>query len=438
MNAPMPKRLAYGWLLLLALVIVSCGGPGSTTVTPTFTATLPNGQVKVGSVSPAITNVAQQVLQNIRQHGWNPAAQTHGQTTGGLFINWKMDNPSMTNNVRVGSSGTTTTDHDPQVDLLYLNALVLYQKSHPDDHSQDSEVQRALTLVLADFQKYNLPKGWIYFYLLRDGLLLNNSDLLNEARTVASNYYQNWYDPREGAVYNRAHTPGDYNVEHTLNCGAALIDAGLRWKQPTWVQAGQSTIDHTISVALDPQYHLFYASMTVPGNGPDQVQNYQAKPSTEGNAVEALVNAYNLTHRQNYLDVAGQVLQSMFGASGLWDQTNGGLYFALDMSKNKLSKDYKETRGQTLSLIGLYHYNETLAHLGQQQQLTDKEQQLITLLTNNFYQPTYHGYFYRMTPTFQVYVSRPGTGIGVEDYFTTEAMGTALDALQQTEFAQMY
>ena len=40
-----------------------------------------------------------------------------------------------------------------------------------------------------------------------------------------------------------------------------------------------------------------------------------------------------------------------------------------------------------------------------------------------------------LTPDFQVYVDKPGQGIGTEDYFTTEAMGSSLDALQQMEFA---
>jgi len=55
------------------------------------------------------------------------------------------------------------------------------------------------------------------------------------------------------------------------------------------------------------------------------------------------------------------------------------------------------------------------------------------VITDHFYQATYHGFFYRVKSDFQVYVSRPNAGIGVEDYFTTEAMGSALDALQATE-----
>ncbi len=99
------------------------------------------------------------------------------------------------------------------------------------------------------------------------------------------------------------------------------------------------------------------------------------------------------------------------------------------MSNGRLLKDYKETRSQTLLLLGLDHFNQVKPLFLQQ------EKQLVAVITDHFYQSTYHGFFYRVTPGFQVYVSRPGAGIGVEDFFTTEAMGSALDALQTTEMA---
>jgi uncharacterized protein YyaL (SSP411 family) len=365
-------------------------------------------------------------------HAWNPQATTHGVVTGGLYINWKMDNPSMTNAIRPGPGGNTQQSHDPQVDLLYLTALTEYQMLHPQDHTFDSDLSRATALVLTDFQKYSLPKGWIYFYVLRDGLMLHNSSLVDEAHTIANKFYTQWYDSTLGVVYDHEHTPGDYSTNDTIDCGAALIDAGQRWNQPDWVTAGEKTLDHTLSVALDPQYHLFYTSMIVSQDGHDQIQNYQAKPSTQGEAADSLVTAYTLTHRQQYLDAVRLVLQSLFESSGLWDKTRGGFFFALDMSKGRLSTDYKETRSQSLTLIGLHHYNQ----VSHQQQFMQWEQQLTTVITDHFYQRTYHGFVYRLTPDFQIYVSRPGTGIGVEDYFTTEAMGSSLDALQQTELIQ--
>ncbi len=432
--------------VLIMLIISSCGAHNQQAkvqqtatshmqMTPTALP-IPTETPQVGQLNPDVDQLTRAVLINIREHGWNPNAMMRGKVVGGLFINWKMDDPSQTNALKQGSDDATAGSHDPQVDLYYLNALAEYDTLHPQDQSFAADTHKALAQVTFEFTNYNLPKGWIYFYLLRSGMLLHNQTLVNEAHTAAANYFTHWYAPAIGIVYNSAHAPGIYNVEHTLNCGAALIDAGTRWQQPTWTQAGKSTINHTLTTALDPVHHLFYNNVIVEINNQQHIQNDQAKPSTQGNGVQALITAYRLTHIQHYMDVAGQVLQAMF-ASSLWDQTNGGLFFALDLDSNHLEQSYKETRGQTLSLIGLYRYNQTLSTLGQPQLLLDKQTQLINVLSKHFYQSTYHGFFYRVTPTFQVYQSHPGTGIGLEDYFTTEAMGTALDALQQTEFAQL-
>jgi hypothetical protein len=445
MRSPFKRSIPYHILILTMLIIAGCAGsnttsqikyPANPTTQVNVVASPQTIQVSIGQLSPTIDRVAQQVLDNISQHGWNPQAQTHGKVTGGLFINWQMDNPNQTNALKAGSDGETAGSHDPQVDLYYLNALAEYTTLHTADHRYDGEVQKATRQVEFDFQNYSVPKGWIYFTLLRDGLLLKNDTLVNDAHTLARNFYTHWYDPEVGIVFNRAHIPGNVNVEHALNCGAALIDAGNRWDQPDWIQAGKSTLDHMLTFAIDPHYHLFYNSIEVTADKQLQIQNYQAKPSTQSNGAKALIDAYTATHDQHYLNIAGQMLQNMF-ASSLWDNTDQGLFFALDMDTGTVEQHYKETRSQTLSLIALYHYNQALQQLKQPAQWLDKEQQLIDIIANRFYQSTYHGYFYRMTPNYRVYVSSPGKGIGLEDYFTTEAMGTALDSLQQTEFAHI-
>lgn len=417
----------YGLLLVVALFLGGCSLFGSgNTGTPT-PRPVQNASTKVASTSPVIDQLASDVLTNMRLHSWNPEAMTRGIVTGGLYINWKMSDPSITNDVRPGPDGNPQHNHDPQVDLLYLTALAEYHQLHPQDSSIDTELARMTQVILAGYTSYSVPKGWIYFYLLKDGLLLHNRDLVNEAHNAASNFYFTWYDKKLGVVYDISHTPGDYAVEMSLMCGAALIDAGQRWNQPDWVKAGENTIDHILAVALDPRYHLFYNSMLINSAGHDLIQNAQAKPSTQGQAIDALVTAYSLTHDQHYLDVASQTLQALY-SSGLWDSQRGGFYFAIDMASGELLADYKETRSQTLLLLGLHHFNQVKPLFMQQ------EQQLIAVITNHFYQSTYHGFFYRVTSNFQVYVSRAhATGIGVEDYFTTEAMGSALDALQTTE-----
>jgi hypothetical protein len=361
-------------------------------------------------------------------HAYNPQAQTHGVETGGLFINWKMDDPTQTNATRPGPDGNVQHDHDPQVDLLYLTALAQYRHLHPQERTFDTDLDQMTALVSTDFHRYSLPKGWIYFYLLKNGLLLHNAVLMNEAQMVASNFYRDWYDPVLGFVYDRVHTPGDYRTNDSLQAGAALIEAGQRWNQPDWIKAGEQTLEHVIAVGLDGQSHLFYNSLIVSSDGHDQIQNAQAKPATQGEAVDALLTASTLTQRHQYLEVASQVLQSLWETSGLWDKARGGFFFALDLSKGQLITDYKETRSQTLTLISVHHYNQV-----KQQQFAHQEQQLVAVLTDHFYQRSYHGFTYRLSADFHIYQSRAGAGIGVEDYFTSEAMGSALDALQQTE-----
>ena len=414
-----------GYLVVMLTLLVSLGACAPwDTGTPSSSADTSHAvQLHQGTINA----IAQQVLDNMHLHAYNPQAMTGGQITGGLFINWKMSDPSVVNVTRPGADGTTIHDHDPQVDLLYLTALAEYQQLYPGDHSYTDDIHRATALVLTDFQKYSLPKGWIYFYLLRVGLLLHNSALVDEAHSVATNFYTTWYDPVLRTVYDRVHSRKDYSTNHTLESGAALIEAGIRWNQPDWVSAGEKTIDHTIAVALNQRYYLFYDSMIIV-NGHDQVESYESRPSTDGESVSALVTAYKLTHRQSYLDVASAVLKSLFITSGLWDQSRGGLYFTLRLDSGTLVKAYKETRSQTLVLIGLHDYNQF-----SQSPLTDQEQQLVNVITDHFYQSSYHGFVYRLTVDYNIYVSKPGAGPGLEDYFTTEAMGSSLDALQQTE-----
>ena len=423
-------------LLLVAVFLVSCSSAdavGSKEIaTPVKKSSMPKSSTSTvtpaPTLSPTIDTVVEQVLTNMHQHAWNENAMTHNTVTGGLYINWKMSNPAITNVTNPGADGDTDHNHDPQVDLLYLESLAEYAQLHPRDTTYSDDVQRATSLVEADFKNYSMPKGWVYFALLKSSALLHNSALADTAHSVANNFYTHSYDTTLGFVYNRTHSPGVYNSDHTLTCGVALIDAGIRWNTPTWVTAGEKTIEHTIAVAQDPQYHLFYYSMIVGTNGQDTVSNYKAKPATQGQIVDALLTAYSLVHRQQYLDVATQVLQAIEQTTNMWDTTLGGYYFAFDLSKGVPIAAYKETRSQSLMLLALHHYDTLI-----RPQYTSKEKQIVDVLTQHFYESTYHGYFYRTTPDFQVFVTRQKQGVGTEDYFTTEAMGGAMDALQTTE-----
>src|SRR6266536_6237990 len=195
--------------------------------TPVSVPTIQTGPPGIGQLSPAIDTLVQQVLTNIQMHGWNPRAVTHGAVTGGLFTNWKMSDPTITNALGLGPSDATQSKHDIQVDLFYLMSLADYHQLHPQDHTFDSELERITTQVLSEFKTYNIPKVCIYFFLLRSGLFLQNSALVNEAHDVASRTYTKWYDPGLGFVYNRSHSPGNYSPNLSLQEGAALLEAGF-------------------------------------------------------------------------------------------------------------------------------------------------------------------------------------------------------------------
>nr|BBH94666.1 hypothetical protein KTA_28650 [Thermogemmatispora argillosa] len=368
--------------------------------------------------------VIEQVLENMHEHAWNAQARTHGLRTGGLFINWKMSDPQHVNALRPNPQEGTLERHDPQVDLLYLNALSSYRRLHPDSKIYQADLQRILAVVKLAFKGYNLPKGWIYFSLLTPGLTLPDAALLEEARAVAERFYRFWYDPLLGGVYDRLHRPPDYSTVHTLECGAALIDAGKRWHMPAWREAGERTLQHVINVAFDTRWHLLRESMVVGPAGHDQPQSDEVRAASEGEAVSALALAYRLTGQRHYLTLAGLLLRSLFMTSGLWDEQRGGFYFALHLSNGKVIQDYKETRAQCLTVNGLQLYN---AHASAP--FLSQERSLIALLLGPFYEHTYHGYFYRLSADFQIYVSKAGAGIGKEDYFTSEAMGCVLNAL---------
>lgn len=416
-----PKHVVFAGILLFLLVwIASCGPAPSPNPKNLPTRAVPTGA--------SIQVIAQQVLTNMHLYSWNPNAMTGGMTTGGLVINWKMDDPAVINMVRPGPDGNPLHNHDPQVDLLYLMALADYSQLHPSDTTFNSDLARMLPFIHTNFNQYNLPKGWIYFGLLKIAQYTHNSTLMQDAYNTAKSFYQSWYDSSLGLVYDNSHFPGDYATSHSLQCGAALIDAGIHWNQPNWVTAGEKTIDHILAIALDPTYHLFYNSMTVSYRGQDTVENYQFKPSTQGDAIDALVTAYSLTAHANYLAVAKQVLSSMFGSIGLWDQKYGGFSFAYDPSIHKLETDYKETRSQSIMLYGIHHYNQISPDF------IPQEQQLTAVIVSGFYNAKYHGFFYRVAPDFSVYVSHTSSGsLVTENYFTTEAMGSTLDALMIVE-----
>src|SRR5260370_38998150 len=119
-----------GLVVVLAVLItgwaefgVGAQAPSTPPPTPAVVSTTSPNPAKAGTLSPAIDMLVQQVLTNIHLHAWNPMALSKNVVTGGLFINWNMSDPALTNAVRPGPDGNPQHNHDPQVDLCVLPPL---------------------------------------------------------------------------------------------------------------------------------------------------------------------------------------------------------------------------------------------------------------------------------------------------------------------------
>ncbi len=117
-------------LLSLLLLLAGCWPfPGSSsrqsaqTPTPVVNQT---GGTLPSNPSAKITPITQQVIENVRQHGWNPQ-------TGGLYTNWQMNNPSNTNNLKLQRAKQVVTPANT-IRRLIFSTLWLWQTIMPCIH----------------------------------------------------------------------------------------------------------------------------------------------------------------------------------------------------------------------------------------------------------------------------------------------------------------
>src|SRR5579859_1989966 len=185
-----PSKGAILLLPLLLIVLAGCWPFPDQNATTSSTATPIGGTVPsqvstpsvptIGQLNAKIDDITQKVLDNVRQHGWNP-------NTNGLYTNWRMSDPTQTQLLTVGADNSLK--HDPQVDLFYLQSLADYHALHPQDHQFDSELDKTTKLVLSELKAYSSFKGWMYFFLQRSGALTGNQALESAAISFAQSIY---------------------------------------------------------------------------------------------------------------------------------------------------------------------------------------------------------------------------------------------------------
>lgn len=422
-------------------------------------------------VQQAVVAIAQGVLTNILQHGWNPDAAYKGNYKpapgpGGLFINWQYNDPSITNVQGNGVDITPyQTNHDPQVCLRYLQCVAKYLQISPQERQHldnpafpHTRLNTFLWHVIQDFTGYSTPKGFIYFSLLETGQKLRHQALLSLAKSVAQSFMRSY---RNGYFWSYKATGATYSTNSCMGVSAALLDNALRFPNETFynttfkmtqgasdcILAAKSGLDHILAVARDATYGLCWDTMSVDYvAGNDQpvpiahtTNHFSSRASTSLECAEHLLTAARILGNPDsgnihpllddpirattYQNAAYQMVNSVYAL--MWDTTLGGFFFNVDTTGYSVTRIYKETRA-TATAIRAYLQTQAFT-TGYAPYL----QQCVNVLCDDtkFYKSLAPGYVYRTKTDFSFYVTSPGQGVGLEDQVTTEAMGVCVDAL---------
>jgi hypothetical protein len=356
--------------------------------------------------APALDTAVRATLDEIDAHGFNPA-------TGGLFINWSVDDPTRSN-LPDGSPAR----RDELTDLRDVLNMVWYQRRHSGDRSQAAALARLTAPLRAKVVHYSSDKGWVYWQFLQLAALTGDAFWTQRAQAFAG-HLDGIVDPAAGVVHghvsaagHQPECPDGYRVDHDLEGGLALVDAGIRFGDPGWVAVGMREALTVIAQAYDTTYHLF--NHTVCGGAP---ADREAKVGEQADEALALLDTGAATGIPVFTALATQMLDGLVANSTrLHDTGAGGFFFEFDLGTQQVSSSYKEVR--QLTLLTALHRADALqggryaALEAEMAQVSLRMQQRVPLA----------GYPYRETPGFDLYRG--------ERYITTEAAGIAAEAMQ--------
>lgn len=356
--------------------------------------------------APALDAAVRATLDEIDAHGFNAA-------TGGLFINWSVDDPARSN-----LPNGDPARRDELTDLRDVLNMTWYQRRHPGDASQTAGLARLLAPLRARVAHYSSDKGWVYWQLLQLGTLTRDRFWTSRAQAFAGHLAE-IVDPVLGVVHGHISADGrqpacadGYRVDHDLEGGLALVDAGTRFGDPRWTAVGLREVTTVVAQGFDTTYHLF--NHTVCGGDP---ADREAKVGEQADEVLALLDTGAATGVPLLTAVATDILDGLAANStGLHDTARGGFFFEFDLGTHRVSSAYKEVRQLTL-LTALHHAD---AVDGGRYAGLEAEMTQVALRMER--RGTVTGYPYRETPAFGFY--------GTERFITTEAAGIAAEAVQ--------
>jgi hypothetical protein len=355
---------------------------------------------------PVLDAAVRVTLDEIDAHGFNPA-------TGGLFINWSVDDPA-----RANLPDGSPARRDELTDLRDLLNMTWYEHRHPTDGSQAAALARIAAPLRARVVHYSSDKGWVYWQFLQLGALTADRFWTERAQAFAA-HLAGLVDPVLGVVHGRISPDGKqpgcadgYRVDHDLEGGLALVDGGIRFGDPSWVVVGMREVLTVLGQGYDTGYHLF--NHTVCGGVP---ADREAKVGEQADEVLALLDTGAATGIPLFAAVATQVLDGLVANStGLHDTARGGFWFAFDLGARQLRAGYKEVRQLTL----LTALHRAAAVDGGRYAALESEMTRVALGMLRRGRVT--GYPYRESAGFDFYRG--------ERYITTEAGGIAVEAMQ--------
>jgi hypothetical protein len=394
------------------------------------------GLTQKGAQHPSDLNtMVKQILDDMNAHSWDDQHQT-------TLINWRKSDVAQVN---CGPNACDPRGHstrqDGTNDLRLLENMYWYRSTHPGDTSMDAYITRILPTVQREWGHTLLNKGWVYFTLMHMGDVSHDTAYWNNAMLgwAASEY--KLIDPQLGVQHGPVDTTAGsdkqllqdgYRVDHALETGLALVDAGTRFQHPEWIAAGRRDVKVVIQQAYDTHYHLFGRLYLIndPKFGSHKLLDTQARMGETGQELEALIRAGVYTHTPAYLSLAKEILDGL-ETSPLRDPNNGGFYFKIFLGPymkhetGYVDKSIKETR-QLHVLIAVALANKVFNN-----RWSDLEQSLITVAQQRLFLPApVPGFSYRVLPSGQEFPCKSCVAPHSEDWVTSEADNIALLALQ--------
>ncbi len=404
--------------------------------------------------SPAVHAVELAIMNNIKEHGFNPDP-TINNGLGGLYINWRYGS----NPLQVNVNGTGETDetsgatlrHDDLTDLRYLHNIWSYKIENPGDTSFDSELNRYTPIIKHEFLNTHNERGWLYDILI-DIYTLSHDNFYKTAAFSLAQSYAKTYDAKIGTIYKKnttTNTQGSYRVDNALEAGCALIQAGTLANNTDWIQKGKNVVNFIYAHAYISQYHTFPAQighvLATDGTlNPEQPfysglsnQNYNVDGSIVrmGNISQiiiSLLDTYQVTNEQDYLNKATDLLDALSlpnNTLDMWDTTNGGYFYDLKFSGSSpsqpgtasIDKNRKEAGRQAI-MLQAYHLADNLTNHRYQ----TMEDRMRDTALNHIYSSDIHGVTYLVNSDWSFQKFKNGSYNNMD---TTEAMGAELESL---------